>query len=215
MPHASPSHALSLALTHLLCSDAQLLATASVKGTLLRVWSSAGQLLHELRRGIDVAAILSISFSASSAFLACSSDKGTVHVFSLAPSAEQPVAPAASANKHSYLKRLVPGFLVPRGLGGFLDSEWSFLQLRGLGKCIVAFSRDGAKLLVLCASGVAYTYAFTPEGKSCRESTTKFVGEGSVGRGDKSRVALALTPAAEQTGDKAQETKQEAAGDEL
>ena len=60
------------------------LATASEKGTLLRVFDTqSGQLLQELRRGADRAEIYSVCFNPPSNFLACTSDKGTVHVFAL------------------------------------------------------------------------------------------------------------------------------------
>ena len=44
-----------------------------------------GHLLQELRRGTEKAEIFSLSFSGDSRFLACSSDRGTVHVFILKP----------------------------------------------------------------------------------------------------------------------------------
>ena len=60
------------------------LATASEKGTLIRVFDTAtGQMLKELRRGSERAVIQSIAFNCENTFLACSSDKGTVHIFSL------------------------------------------------------------------------------------------------------------------------------------
>jgi hypothetical protein len=60
------------------------LATASDKGTLIRVWDTAsGELLQELRRGADKADICCIAFNSGSTLLACASDKGTVHIFKL------------------------------------------------------------------------------------------------------------------------------------
>jgi WD40 repeat protein len=60
------------------------LATASDKGTLIRIYSTeTGAFLAELRRGTEKAEIYSISFNPSSKFLACSSDRGTIHIFSL------------------------------------------------------------------------------------------------------------------------------------
>lgn len=67
--------------------DGKRLATASVKGTLLRIWNTAdGTKLQEVRRGADRAEIYSIAFSSAAHFLALCSDKGTVHVFALKPS---------------------------------------------------------------------------------------------------------------------------------
>ena len=68
--------------------DGTRLATASDKGTLIRVFDTqTGQLMQELRRGADRAEIYSIAFNANSQFLATSSDKGTVHIFALSPNA--------------------------------------------------------------------------------------------------------------------------------
>jgi WD40 repeat protein len=64
--------------------DGSKIATASEKGTLIRVWDcGSGEPLRELRRGVDRAEIYSLSFNTTSSYLACSSDKGTIHIFSL------------------------------------------------------------------------------------------------------------------------------------
>ena len=61
-----------------------ILATASEKGTIIRIIEvSTGNILDEFRRGTENAEIFSISFDITSKFLACSSDKGTIHIFSL------------------------------------------------------------------------------------------------------------------------------------
>ncbi|MBA0802540.1 hypothetical protein Gohar_012823, partial [Gossypium harknessii] len=67
-----------------LSQEGQLLATASSKGTLVRIFNTVdGSLLQEVRRGADRAEIYSLAFSSNAQWLAVSSDKGTVHVFSL------------------------------------------------------------------------------------------------------------------------------------
>lgn len=64
--------------------DGTMLATASGKGTVIRIFSIPGcELLHTLRRGSTAARIYSISFSSDSSMVCVSSDKGTVHVFKL------------------------------------------------------------------------------------------------------------------------------------
>ena len=61
-----------------------LLATASDKGTLIRVFSTEdGTPLQEVRRGSDKAEIYSITFDKLSNWIACSSDKGTIHLFTV------------------------------------------------------------------------------------------------------------------------------------
>lgn len=60
------------------------LATASLKGTLIRVFSIKDcRLLHELRRGINPATITSLSFNQTSELLCVTSERGTAHIFSL------------------------------------------------------------------------------------------------------------------------------------
>mmetsp|Transcript_18104 Transcript_18104/g.29368 ORF Transcript_18104/g.29368 Transcript_18104/m.29368 type:complete len:360 (+) Transcript_18104:216-1295(+) len=62
--------------------DGSLVASASERGTLIRVFcTNTGELRYELRRGADRAIIYSLSFNANSTLIACTSDKCTVHIF--------------------------------------------------------------------------------------------------------------------------------------
>lgn len=66
--------------------DESMIATASIQGTLIRVFSTKDSArLFEFRRGLDRAIIFSLSFSPSGHQLAVTSDKSTLHVFDLAP----------------------------------------------------------------------------------------------------------------------------------
>ena len=65
-------------------ADGSRLATASETGTLIRIFDTAtGAALQEVRRGADKAEIFSIAFNPTSQWLACSSDRGTIHIFAL------------------------------------------------------------------------------------------------------------------------------------
>ncbi|PQQ10829.1 autophagy-related protein 18c [Prunus yedoensis var. nudiflora] len=78
--NAHDSHIACFTLT----MDGLLLATASTKGTLIRIFNTMdGTRLQEVRRGVDRAEIYSIALSPNVQWLAASSDKGTVHIFSL------------------------------------------------------------------------------------------------------------------------------------
>ena len=87
-------------------SEGTICATASTTGTLIRVFSTEdGKQIKELRRGKDHADIQSIAFDPSSRLLACFSDKGTVHIFSIG-SKESVAVQAVGEND-----------MVPQGIG--------------------------------------------------------------------------------------------------
>ncbi|KAF1988864.1 SVP1-like protein 2 [Aulographum hederae CBS 113979] len=102
LPHATntrffPVHNSSIrALT--LSTDETLFATASEKGTLIRVWSTKdGAKIGEYRRGMDPATIYSIAISPSCLHMAVTSDKSTLHVFALPKRVEAMRAERAKA----------------------------------------------------------------------------------------------------------------------
>ncbi|ORZ31868.1 WD40-repeat-containing domain protein [Catenaria anguillulae PL171] len=87
--HDSSVRALALSPTGALA------ATASDRGTLIRVWDTAtGAMTRELRRGADPAQIHSLVFSADGSRLVVVSDKATVHVFHIGA----PDTPISSAS---------------------------------------------------------------------------------------------------------------------
>jgi hypothetical protein len=77
--HTSPLRALTFS------DDGTMLATASNKGTVVRVWSiPADKKLHTFRRGTYGAKVNHLAFNRRGTMIAlCSSDSRTVHVFSL------------------------------------------------------------------------------------------------------------------------------------
>ncbi|KAK7685045.1 autophagy protein [Cerrena zonata] len=78
--HKSPISCISIN------STGTLLATASDKGTVIRVWSIPGaEKLYQFRRGTREARIYSMNFNIVSTLLAVSSAHDTIHVFKLGP----------------------------------------------------------------------------------------------------------------------------------
>lgn len=76
-----------------------MLATASDKGTVIRVWSIPGaEKLYQLRRGTREARIHSISFNAVSTLLAVSSAHDTVHIFKLGTQGRGSSSRSSTAN---------------------------------------------------------------------------------------------------------------------
>lgn len=71
-------------------SKGTLIASASEKGTLVRIFSvDSGHCLQELRRGTKKASINELIFHPTMNLLACSSDKSSVHLFEIKISVEQ------------------------------------------------------------------------------------------------------------------------------
>ncbi|KAI1392042.1 WD40 repeat-like protein [Hypoxylon trugodes] len=100
-----PAHSSSLRALQL-SSDGELLATASEKGTIVRIFSTSScAKLGERRRGSEFATIYSLRFSPSGNMLACTSDKGSLHIFDVPnPRKTRPVSPAPSSGSSSEAK---------------------------------------------------------------------------------------------------------------
>jgi len=112
----------ALALT----ADGSKLATASIKGTVIRVWDVAtGNCLMEFRRGVERANITCLAFSWDYAWLSCTSDKGTAHVFQVDNKKEEKKKSGESSSftqmVYSSLRRSVEG-----------DAKKSVFQIRGV-----------------------------------------------------------------------------------
>ncbi len=92
-------------------SDASKFATASEVGTLIRVFDVSTQnRFKEFRRGTEVADIFSMNFSSNSKCLALTSNKATIHMFSL----------AKEFKNHTSNLNFISGML-PQ----YFSSEWS------------------------------------------------------------------------------------------
>lgn len=65
-------------------SEGTLIASASIRGTIIRIFSAEdGKCLQELRRGSGKAFITSIIFHPTSHLIACTSNKSSIHLFSI------------------------------------------------------------------------------------------------------------------------------------
>ncbi|ENN77822.1 WD repeat domain phosphoinositide-interacting protein 3 [Dendroctonus ponderosae] len=138
------------------------LATASEKGTLIRIFDSAsGEKLHELRRGAHQANIYCINFNSSSTLLCVSSDHGTIHIFALAD---------LKLNKQSSLANTM---FLPK----YFSSTWSFCKFTVPSgpPCICAFGQDNNSIIVVCADGSYYKFAFNFKGECVREHCAQFL----------------------------------------
>ncbi|XP_073049810.1 autophagy-related protein 18a-like [Primulina eburnea] len=151
-----------------LSQDGNFLATASSKGTLVRIFNTHdGSLLQEVRRGADRAEIYSLAFSPTSQWLAVSSDKDTVHVFSLkvnlgnvgSDRSDSPpdsiTAVNTSMSSLSFIKGVLPKYF---------SSEWSVAQfhLPEGSQHIAAFGHQKNTVVILGLDGSFYRCKFDP-----------------------------------------------------
>eukprot|EP00096_Caligus_rogercresseyi_P009999 TRINITY_DN3511_c0_g1_i2.p1 TRINITY_DN3511_c0_g1~~TRINITY_DN3511_c0_g1_i2.p1 ORF type:complete len:228 (+),score=67.20 TRINITY_DN3511_c0_g1_i2:156-839(+) len=122
------------------------LATASDKGTLIRVFSTSdGALLSELRRGSQTASIYSINFNPDSSLLCATSSHGTIHLFAVDDSTLNKTSSLASS------KSFVPKYF---------NSEWSFCRIDVPGPCISAFGAEEDTIIAVCNDGSYHKYKF-------------------------------------------------------
>jgi len=179
-----PAHETNLAC-FALNFDGTRLATASEKGTLIRIFdTSTGTALQELRRGGQRAEIYSICFNFNSQWLALSSDHGTVHVFALEvnPPAAEGDDKAGEAAGEKKLRKSNPksNFHIFKSvLPKYFASEWSFAHFPVPDvRTIVAFGAEKNSIIVVAADGMFYKALFDPEkpGAQCvQESYASFV----------------------------------------
>lgn len=183
---AHESHLACFALT----TDGHFLATASYKGTLIRIFNSLdGTRLREVRRGADRAEIYCLSFSSNAHWLALSSDKGTVHVFSLrtptfgdvprlgdlghllssgsgngngsnSSAAGHGQSPVAFLSTNQSSSFSFMKGVLPK----YFSSEWSFAQYRLPEdvRTLVAFGHDKNTVVIVGLDGSFYRCAFDP-----------------------------------------------------
>lgn len=142
------------------------LATASDKGTLIRIFNTDNcELLSELRRGSQPATIYSINFSSDSTLLCVSSSHGTIHVFALDDPKRNETSSLASS-----------GFLSSNILPKYFSSEWSFsrIEIPGSTPAICAFGSSINAIIALCSDGSYYKYLFE-KGNSTRDVYQQFL----------------------------------------
>lgn len=174
--HKSPVAALALNRA------GTLLASASEKGTLVRVHEvRSGRLRYELRRGADRAFIYDIAFNMDSSLVAVSSDKGTVHIFSLpnvetsfdgtSPTLDPSLQLANRQSSLAFMKEMLPKYFA---------SQWSFAQCR-VGECrsTICFGADPSTIYVITVDGHFYRFRFDllggRTGECIKEFQSKFI----------------------------------------
>lgn len=201
--HAVAAHDAALsALT--LSFDGSRLATCSEKGTLIRIFcTQTGQSLQELRRGLTQASIYSLAFNVDAQCICSASTAGTLHVWSLAAPAPDPLAEvdqryrvivpskdnfAATIGRTPALQESTNHTDAPPNsksllsfmsgmLPSYFSSEWSFAQFRGASApCICTFSAQPRTIIVVGEDLNFYQCAYPEDGGECELQETHFFG---------------------------------------
>jgi len=143
------------------------LATASEKGTVIRVFSVAnGKRVFEFRRGVTRnAAIYSLSFSPDSMYLSASSNLETIHVFRLEAPRERPQE--ENPSWMGYLNRAMQtaANYLPTQAADVLTQDRAFATVHLPASAInhkniaaLAVINKNLRLLMACADGFFYIY---------------------------------------------------------
>jgi len=146
-------------------SEGKYLATASVQGTMIRVFDidcDVPFLIKEFRRGTKQAEIQSISFIKDGSVLCCSSSTGTIHIYYVQEQEE--------TNKTSTFSML-QGWLPITG------DIWSAKQIYvSETQCICAIMKEKNQLviIVLGATGKYYKYIETEKREFVLSNTSTF-----------------------------------------
>ncbi|KAI5723218.1 hypothetical protein M8J76_003073 [Diaphorina citri] len=163
-------------------SSGSRLATASEKGTVIRVFSvPSGAKLFEFRRGVKrCVAISSLAFSASSAYLTCSSNTETVHVFQLENQPKENAMPRQQSEENNqgwmgYLSQAITASAnyLPTQVTDVFNQGRAFatvhLPFQGMKNvCVVTSIQKMLRLLVASTDGFLYVYNLDPnEGGDC------------------------------------------------
>ena len=145
-----------------------LLATASDKGTLIRVFNvSDAKLLAELRRGTKTAEINCIVFDEQNKYVGCTSVMGTLHIFSIVSAMknldenyysevieEEPKNQKSFLNKFNFISKIN---------NSYLNSEWSFAKFRVPEHRSIFTFLENNMISVLTSDGKWYLASFDPK----------------------------------------------------
>lgn len=154
------------------------LATASGKGTVIRVFSVPdGQKLYEFRRGVTRCVnIGSLAFSPDSMFLCVSSNTETVHIFKLEqPGSDRHAAPDDNSTWYGYFNKVLStsATYLPAQVSDVLNQgrdfatvKLPFSSIRCV--CAIAIVQKLPRILIADENGYFYVYNLDPvDGGEC------------------------------------------------
>lgn len=148
--------------------DGTLLATASDKGTLIRIFTTNdGQKFSEFRRGTKNVEMNCLSFDMNNKFIGCSSNVGTIHIFSIAALTKnldeknnKNNIQDEPKNSKSLLGK-IGGFLNIKN--AYLDSERNFAKFKVQQQySLIGFGSENT-FVVITMDGKYYKAAYDPK----------------------------------------------------
>lgn len=171
-------------------STGVLLATASEKGTVIRVFCvKNGQRVMEFRRGVKrYAQIVSLNFSLCNNFVSVSSNTETVHIFKIDQKAKEAAErrqdkitsneggddeEKPTNDRSGFMKVFSKAMETINPLSNVMnqDRAFAYVQLAEPGlryQCVVTKLEKETRLLVACEDGFLYIYNVDPSGGECK-----------------------------------------------
>lgn len=145
-------------------STGSLIATASEKGTVIRVFSTVnGEKLHEFRRGVKrLASICSLHFY-ESLYLACASNTETIHVFRLDADSDKRVSKPVGWMEYlgEAVRSSAAVFSAQAAKVLSQDRDFAHAHLPSSGCrrfCVITKTEESPRLLVASEEGILYVY---------------------------------------------------------
>ncbi len=151
--------------------EGTLLATSSDKGTLIRIFSTNdGQKITEFRRGNTTVEMNCITFDQNNKFIGCSSNVGTIHIFSIAAitkvlaeknnETKNEQGEDEPKNSKSLLGKIGGLFNIKNS---YIDTERSFAKFKIQEEnSLIGFGKDNT-FFVITMEGKYYKAAYDPK----------------------------------------------------
>tara|TARA_Y100000991_G_C21959875_1_gene343913 strand:- start:268 stop:1335 length:1068 start_codon:yes stop_codon:yes gene_type:complete len=161
-----------------LSNDGKYFASASEKGTLIRIFNiETAKQVHEVRRGIDPSKIVDIKLSDDNSTLLVSSIKGTIHLYKTnIDSSLEETNKRLKGYGVGTLASLIPNIVRPN----YIDSEWGFCQIyisNVLSKSVI--DKKNQKIYTFGNDGQFYEINYTNSKDPKIERVIKYISDES------------------------------------
>ncbi|ODQ63008.1 hypothetical protein WICANDRAFT_25761 [Wickerhamomyces anomalus NRRL Y-366-8] len=157
-------------------SNGTLFATASTKGTIIRVFNTVtGNKVNEFRRGSYSALIHRLTFNLNSSLIVATSDTETVHIFKLLPDDDLGIIPRSVNSNVKVNPRRHPSITdriyqnLPKNISSILEPQrdYAFLRIPNQNKTKNVVGFNGNNVLVGSSDGSLYVYTIPEKGGEC------------------------------------------------